>query len=79
MSVLHFQYRIGNTRYKAYTPQEDTVPICGNGVGDGVCDDELNTPKCEYDGLDCCLAERNWHIVMSVNVIFHNSVVSFFR
>ncbi len=30
---------------------------CGNAtlVGDGFCNDETNTPVCNYDGGDCCL------------------------
>ena len=23
-------------------------------VGEGQCDDEVNTPECNYDGGDCC-------------------------
>ncbi len=26
-------------------------------LGDGACDDDTNTPECEYDGGDCCLPE----------------------
>ncbi len=26
-------------------------------IFDGLCDDELNTEKCQYDGGDCCLVE----------------------
>ena len=29
----------------------DNIPL----VGDGVCNDESNTPVCNYDGGDCCL------------------------
>ena len=28
-------------------------------VGDGYCDDEANTPECEYDFNDCCEAEND--------------------
>ena len=24
-------------------------------IGDGICDDHLNTANCDYDGGDCCL------------------------
>ena len=27
--------------------------------GDGVCDDENNIYKCDYDGGDCCFPEQN--------------------
>ena len=23
-------------------------------IGEGQCDDEVNTPECNYDGGDCC-------------------------
>ena len=28
-------------------------------IGDGVCNDENNTPVCQYDGGDCCLPNVN--------------------
>ena len=28
--------------------------VTNNLVGDGYCDDETNTPACDYDGGDCC-------------------------
>ena len=33
----------------------DNIPL----VGDGVCNDESNTPVCNYDGGDCCLKVIN--------------------
>ena len=34
-------------------------------IGDGICDDEVNLPKCAFDEGDCCLNE----IVMNVFAI----------
>jgi len=31
-----------------------------NYFGDGYCDDENNTPQCNYDGGDCCLGNKNY-------------------
>ncbi len=28
-------------------------------IGDGVCDEITNTPRCLYDGGDCCQAEKS--------------------
>jgi hypothetical protein len=29
-------------------------------IGDGFCDDEFNTPECNYDGQDCCLGNKQF-------------------
>ena len=34
-------------------PEESSCPSIEN-VGNFVCEDELNTPECHFDGLDCC-------------------------
>jgi hypothetical protein len=47
-----------NHAYKG-TEEEEFVPqmaACPGEiwVGNGVCDDEVNIPECNYDGQDCC-------------------------
>ena len=29
-------------------------------IADKICDDEYNTPECNYDGGDCCL-KKTWY------------------
>ena len=30
-------------------------------IGDGICDDDSNTPECDYDGGDCCTDTEQTH------------------
>ena len=45
--------------------QEDGLPLTptclgiGTSVGDGYCDDELNSRTCDFDGGDCCLLNKS--------------------
>ena len=36
------------------TKQKGCNPSRVQWIGDGTCDDETNTPECDYDGNDCC-------------------------
>ena len=36
-------------------PRTPTCSSFGTNVGDGFCDDHLNTRTCDFDGGDCCL------------------------
>ena len=37
---------------------------------DRYCDDQFNTPECNYDGGDCCVKKtENWHNYCQVGIL----------
>ena len=40
-------------------------------IGDGSCDDNLNTKTCNYDGGDCCLNEKILDLTFCIECFCH--------
>ncbi len=40
------------------TTLAETCPASKSLIGDGICEDDINTEICAYDGGDCCLEEK---------------------
>ena len=38
------------------TNKKQEITCIGDFMGDGMCDDSLNTKVCDYDSGDCCLS-----------------------